>query len=68
MLAHYFEGRIQNSFLDLDQALADVLPRLERYEGRIRLTRDQLERPDESPGTPAAAKPAKRRAPAGSPK
>src|SRR3989304_7603249 len=49
VLAHYFEGRIQKLFLDLDEALSAFLPQLERYEGRLRLSQDQLERPASRP-------------------
>lgn len=43
ILAHIFEGRIQNLFRDLDDALQKLLPQLERYEGRLQVTHDQLE-------------------------
>lgn len=36
VLAHYFEGRIQNSLRRLDEALLGLLPQLERFEGRLR--------------------------------
>jgi biopolymer transport protein ExbB len=61
VLAHYFEGRIQNLFRELDEYLFDLLPHLERYEGRLRLTKEQLEQPDAPPiaATIAAARAAK---------
>jgi biopolymer transport protein ExbB len=34
--AHYFEGKIQALFLDLDEMLFNLLPQIERYEGRVR--------------------------------
>jgi biopolymer transport protein ExbB len=43
VLAHYFEGRIQGLFRELDETLLGLLPQLERYEGRLRVSRDQLE-------------------------
>ena len=66
ILAHYFEGRIQRLFRELDETLSGLLPRLERYEGRLRLTKEQLERPDARPlaGAKQARKP---RAPVTSP-
>ncbi len=36
ILAHYFEGRIQNSLRRLDESLLGLLPQLERFEGRLR--------------------------------
>lgn len=51
ILAHWFEGRIQNLFRELDETLLGVLPQLERFEGRLRVHRDQL---DAAPGKPVA--------------
>jgi len=67
ILAHYFEGRIQKLFRELDEALFGLLPHLERFEGRVRLTKDQLERPESRPST-AAAQARKPRKPTASPK
>ncbi|HEV3341900.1 MAG TPA: MotA/TolQ/ExbB proton channel family protein, partial [Pirellulales bacterium] len=39
VLAHYMEGRIQAHFYDIDELLADLLPQLEQFEGKVRLTR-----------------------------
>jgi biopolymer transport protein ExbB len=47
VLAHYFEGRIQKLFLDVDEMLLGVLPQLERFEGKLRVGR--------SDGTDAAS-------------
>ncbi len=38
-LAHYFEGRIQRLFLEVDELLLGILPQLERYEGKLRAGR-----------------------------
>lgn len=43
VLAHLFEGRIQNLFRQFDETLLGLLPQLERFEGRLRISRDQLE-------------------------
>jgi biopolymer transport protein ExbB len=44
MLAHFFEGRILRRMHEVE-ALADaLLPQVERYEGKLRLDRQQLER------------------------
>jgi biopolymer transport protein ExbB len=34
--AHYFEGRIQSHFHQIDEMLFNLLPQIERYEGRMR--------------------------------
>src|SRR5258708_10576626 len=39
VFAHYFEGRIQMLFREIDELLQGLLPQLERYEGKLRLTR-----------------------------
>ncbi len=39
MLAHYFEGRIQSLFRDVDELLLELLPQLERFEGKLRVQR-----------------------------
>jgi biopolymer transport protein ExbB len=48
-LAHYFEGRIQRLFLEVDELLLGILPQLERYEGKLRAGRS--DRGDLSLGT-----------------
>jgi biopolymer transport protein ExbB len=40
MAAHYFEGRITELFHDIDELLFNLLPQIERYEGRIRFGRN----------------------------
>jgi biopolymer transport protein ExbB len=42
ILAHVFEGRIQKLFRELDETLLGLLPQLERFEGRLRVSQDQL--------------------------
>ena len=42
MIAHYLEGRILRGFRGVDDLVADVLPQLERYENKGRLTAAQL--------------------------
>ena len=46
VLAHYFEGRIQKLFRELDEVLLGLLPQLERFEGRLRVSQDQFDQPD----------------------
>jgi biopolymer transport protein ExbB len=38
-LAHFFEGKIQRLFSQLDELLAELLPVLDRYEGKMRVSR-----------------------------
>ncbi len=42
VLAHYFEGRIQKLFRDLDELVLSLLPNFERYEGKLRVNRQTL--------------------------
>ena len=39
ILAHYFEGRIQAMFREIEDLLQSLLPQLERYEGKLRMSR-----------------------------
>jgi biopolymer transport protein ExbB len=39
IFAHYFEGRIQKLFHHIDEMLFNLLPQIERYEGRVRFSR-----------------------------
>lgn len=61
MLAHFLEGRILRGFRAVDAIVATVLPALERYENKGRLTVDQLAgnapvlRRGGPPAVPAAA-------------
>ncbi len=42
VLAHLFEGQIQKLFRELDETLLGLMPQLERFEGRLRVSRDQM--------------------------
>jgi biopolymer transport protein ExbB len=42
MIAHYLEGRILRGFRGVDDLVAAVLPQLERYENKGRMTAAQL--------------------------
>lgn len=42
-LSHYFEGRIQALFHEIDELLFSLLPQIERYEGRVRFGRSGAE-------------------------
>jgi len=49
--AHWFEGRIQSLFHQIDELLFNLLPQIERYEGRVRFGRQA----NESEPTPPPA-------------
>ncbi|HEV7223137.1 MAG TPA: MotA/TolQ/ExbB proton channel family protein [Pirellulales bacterium] len=49
MLAHYFEGRIQSLFRDVDELLLGLLPQLERFEGKLRVQRPASAAPESEP-------------------
>ncbi len=40
ILAHFYEGRIQSLFAELDEPLMNLIPKLERFEGRVRVRRE----------------------------
>ncbi len=40
-IVHYFEGRIMARFREIDELLANLLPQVERYEGKLRANRQQ---------------------------
>ncbi len=43
ILAHFFEGRIQKLLNELEENLIGLLPKLERYEGRVRFRAKEAE-------------------------
>lgn len=45
IFAHYFEGRIQALFHQIDELLFNLLPQIERYENRMRFGRHMAEGP-----------------------
>lgn len=42
IFSHYFEGRIQNLFYNIDELLINLMPQIEHYEGRLRMDRRSL--------------------------
>jgi biopolymer transport protein ExbB len=52
----YFEGRIQKLFQQIDDVLASLLPQVEKYEGKLRVSHDQLNH-QKSPAAPAPVPP-----------
>lgn len=47
IFAHFFEGRIQHLFHEVDELLFNLLPQVERFEGRMRVTPHSLGSPSE---------------------
>ncbi len=43
VLAHFYEGRIQKLLRELDETLLGLMPQLERFEGRLRVSKEQME-------------------------
>ena len=41
--AHYFEGRIHAIFHQIEELLFSLMPQIERYEGRLRVSRETLD-------------------------
>lgn len=72
VMAHYFEGKIQALFRDLDEFVLGMLPQWERYEGKLRVSSKSLggeEHPaDELHAVNPGLIPAPERAPAPVPK
>lgn len=56
-ISHYLEGKIQKLFREIDELIYNLLPQLERYEGKLRVSRQQLAGTSESKSEekPAAA-------------
>ena len=54
IIAHYFEGRVQALFHQVDEMLFNLMPQVERFEGRVRFGRPSAdgEVPDPSSGVP----------------
>lgn len=50
IFAHYYEGRIQNLFHQIDELLFNLLPQIERFENRTRFGRQAAEAPGDGAG------------------
>jgi biopolymer transport protein ExbB len=55
ILAHYFEGRIQNIFHQIDELVFSLMPQIERFEGRMRVSPQTLSGVDDHEGQAAAS-------------
>jgi biopolymer transport protein ExbB len=52
LLAHYFEGRIQTLFREIHELLSGLMPQLERYEGKLRVSGKELAAADDESTAP----------------
>jgi biopolymer transport protein ExbB len=57
IFCHYFEGRIQKLFQQIDDVLSNLLPQVEKYEGKLRVSHDQLNQAKTSASAPAVVPP-----------
>ena len=68
IFSHYFEGRIQNLFYQIDELLFNLMPQIERFEGRLRMNKKDFgstgngsniptPQPPQPQGQPPQAKP-----------
>jgi biopolymer transport protein ExbB len=55
VVVHYFEGRAQRLLLRIDELLLSLLPHLEKYEGRLRVTKRDTTASPQARATPAVA-------------
>jgi biopolymer transport protein ExbB len=60
IFAHYFEGRVQTLFHQIDEMLFNLMPQIERFEGRVRFGRQAsdgefTDQADSLPEPPVAA-------------
>ena len=63
--AHYFEGRIQTLFHQIDEMVFSVLPQVERFEGRVRFNRQSEDGVAEDLSQPVSPPPVPEKASAG---
>jgi biopolymer transport protein ExbB len=54
LFSFYFEGKIQSNFRQIEELIFNLLPQLERYEGRVRFNRQSPDG-EEEPSPVAAA-------------
>jgi biopolymer transport protein ExbB len=63
VISHYFEGKIQRLFRELDDVIYNLLPQLEQFEGKLRVSRKPSgaqggATPDANGGTETLKRPA----------
>jgi biopolymer transport protein ExbB len=57
-ISHFLEGRIQRLFHDIDSLVLSLMPQLERFEGKLRVSRQQLATGDGGETAGAVERPA----------
>jgi biopolymer transport protein ExbB len=67
IVAHMLENRIQKLFRELDEIVMGILPQLERFEGRLRVSKEQFDAVDVEPVRPLPPDEPKRKQPASTP-
>lgn len=55
IFAHYFETRVQKLFHEVDEMVFNLAPQIERFEGRVRFSRQGAEGSGQPPPEPEAA-------------
>jgi len=66
--SHLFEGRILRMMSEVEDAVLGLLPQLERFEGRVRVSRSQLDQSEAEPARAAPAEDVPGQQPAAAPK
>jgi len=56
IFAHFFEGRIRKLFHEIDELLFNLMPQVERYEGRLRVSQQSLKEPPTPADLPSPSK------------
>lgn len=56
-LAHFYEGKIQRLFRETDDLVYNLMPQLERFEGKLKVSRQQLTAGGDGAEAPLADKP-----------
>lgn len=56
ILSHYFEGRITTMFHQIDELLFNLMPQVERYEGRVRFSQKMGEEAGDAGPPPVGQK------------
>jgi biopolymer transport protein ExbB len=63
IFAHYFEGKITRLFHEIDELLFNLMPQVERYEGRVRFSQKMGEGKSDAPSTESEPRAAARATP-----
>ena len=63
MLSHYFEGLIRRRLSEVDDLLGTLLPQMERYEGKLRVSKQQFDNGELQASKPEDSKAQRKSAP-----